>query len=112
VLRARSSSCGRACGWAGCRSPRHASVDVRPGRPGDNPYDTILEGQRATQPRTVGRLAEINDAATMDAVTGALFGFNHPFAVRDPGFAYLAFSKACHPGGRVISVMPALTENP
>ena len=50
-----------------------------------HPY-IIPEGQRAPETRTVDRLAEIHDAAPMDAVTGMLLGFTHRGVVRDPGF--------------------------
>ena len=40
-----------------------------------------------------GPLAEIHDASPADAVTGALFGFAHPGAAREPGFQKAALAQ-------------------
>jgi len=40
-----------------------------------------------------GPLAEIHDASPSDAGTGALFGFAHPGAARDPGFRDAAIAQ-------------------
>ncbi|MCA1776165.1 MAG: FAD-dependent oxidoreductase [Loktanella sp.] len=40
-----------------------------------------------------GPLAEIHDASPSDAGTGALFGFAHPGAARDPGFRDAALAQ-------------------